>query len=147
MRHLSLNLTTKTLSVLSLLSVAMSLVALTLSLTHHFQSPMPVFAVVDTQSVIESQKVLWLRELNRLGQTKEAYASFLQESQRFPHKMQEALQVLSQKHNVILLNQGVLATQNTQDLTPELFALLGIEPQAASTARALLQRQTFGLSK
>ncbi len=61
--------------------------------------------------------------------------------------MQEALQILSQKHNVILLNQGVLATQNTQDLTPELFALLEIEPQAASTARALLQRQTFGLSK
>lgn len=147
MRHLSLNLTTKTLSVLSLLSVTLSLVALTLSLTHRFQSPMPVFAVVDTQSVVESKKVLWLRELNRLGQTKEAYASFLQESQRFPQKMQEALQVLSQKHNVILLNQGVLATQNTQDLTPELFALLGIEPQAASTARALLQRQTFGFSK
>lgn len=147
MRHLSLNLTTKTLSVLSLLSAALSLVSLTLSFTHRFQSPMPVFAVVDTQSVIESQKVLWLRELNSLGQTKEAYASFLQESQRFPQKMQEALQVLSQKHNVILLNQGVLATQNTQDLTPELFALLDIEPQAASTARALLQRQTFGLSK
>ena len=147
MRHLSLNLTTKTLSVFSLLSVTLSLVALTLSFTHRFQSPMPVFAVVDTQSVIESQKVLWLRELNSLGQTKEAYASFLQESQRFPQKMQEALQILSQKHNVILLNQGVLATQNTQDLTPELFALLDIEPQAASTACALLQRQTFGLSK
>ena len=147
MRHLSLNLSVKTLSILSLLSVALSLVALMLSLTHRFQSPMPVFAVVDTQSVIESQKVLWLRELNRLGQTKEAYASFLQESQRFPQKMQEALQILSQKHNVILLNHGVLATQNTQDLTPELFALLDIEPQAASTARALLQRQTFGFSK
>lgn len=147
MHHFSLNLTTKTLSVLSLLSVTLSVVALTLSFTHRFQSPMPVFAVVDTQSVIESQKVLWLRELNSLGQTKEAYASFLQESQRFPQKMQEALQVLSQKHNVILLNQGVLATQNTQDLTPELFALLDIEPQAASTARVLLQRQTFGLSK
>ncbi len=147
MHRLSLNLSVKTLTILSLLSVALSLVALTLCLTHRFQSPMPVFAVVDTQSVIESQKVLWLRELNSLGQTKEAYASFLQESQRFPQKMQEALQVLSQKHNVILLNQGVLATQNTQDLTPELFALLDIEPQAASTARALLQRQTFGLSK
>ena len=147
MPRLSLNFSVKTLSILSLLSVALSLVALMLSLTHRFQSPMPVFAVVDTQSVIESQKVLWLRELNSLGQTKEAYASFLKESQRFPHKMQEALQVLSQKHNVILLNQGVLATQNTQDLTPELFALLDIEPQAASTARALLQRQTFGLSK
>lgn len=147
MPRLSLNFSTKTLTILSLLSAALGVVALTLSLTHRFQSPMPVFAVVDTQSVIESQKVLWLRELNRLGQTKEAYASFLQESQRFPQKMQEALQVLSQKHNVILLNQGVLATQNTQDLTPELFALLDIEPQAASTARALLQRQTFGLSK
>ena len=147
MPRLSLNLSVKTLSILSLLSVALSLVALTLSFTHHFQSPTPAFAVVDTQSVIESQKVLWLRELNSLGQTKEAYASFLQESQRFPHKMQEALQVLSQKHNVILLNQGVLATQNTQNLTQELFALLGIEPQAASTARTLLQRQTFGLSK
>lgn len=147
MHRLSLNLSVKTLTILSLLSVALSLVALTLCLTHRFQSPMPVFAVVDTQSVIESQKVLWLRELNSLGQTKEAYASFLQESQRFPQKMQEALQILSQKHNVILLNQGVLATQNTQDLTPELFALLEIEPQAASTARALLQRQTFGLSK
>ncbi len=142
-----LNLSTKTLSVLNFLNVALSLVALTLSLTHRFQSPMPVFAVVDTQSVIESQKVLWLRELNRLGQTIEAYESFLKESQRFPHKMQEALRVLSQKHNVILLNQGVLAAQNAQDLTPELFALLNIEPQAASTARALLQRQTFGLSK
>lgn len=147
MHRLSLNLSVKTLTILSLLSVSLSLVALTLCLTHRFQSPMPVFAVVDTQSVIESQKVLWLRELNSLGQTKEAYASFLQESQRFPQKMQEALQILSQKHNVILLNQGVLATQNTQDLTPELFALLEIEPQAASTARALLQRQTFGLSK
>lgn len=147
MPRLSLNFSVKTLSILSLLSVALSLVALMLSLTHRFQSPMPIFAVVDTQSVIESQKVLWLRELNRLGQTKEAYEAFLKESQRFPQKMQEALQVLSQKHNVILLNQGVLATQNTQDLTPELFALLDIEPQAASTARALLQRQTFGLSK
>lgn len=147
MPHLSLNLSVKTLSILSLLSVALSLVALTLSFTQRFQSQTPVFAVVDTQSVIESQKVLWLRELNGLGQTKEAYASFLKESQQFPHKMQEALQVLSQKHNVILLNQGVLATQNTQDLTPELFALLDIEPQAASTARALLQRQTFGLPK
>lgn len=147
MYSLPLNFSTKTLSVLSVLSVTLSLVALTLSFTHRFQSPMPVFAVVDTQSVIESQKVLWLRELNRLGQTKEAYASFLQESQRFPQKMQDALQVLSQKHNVILLNQGVLATQNTQDLTPELFELLDIEPQAASTARAILHRQTFGLSK
>ncbi len=78
MHRLSLNLSVKTLTILSLLSVALSLVALTLSLTHRFQSPMPVFAVVDTQSVIESQKVLWLRELNNLGQTKEAYASFLQ---------------------------------------------------------------------
>lgn len=147
MPRLSLNFSTKTLTILSLLSVALSLVALTLSFTHRFQSPMPVFAVVDTQSVIESQKVLWLRELNHLGQTKEAYESFLKESQRFPQKMQEALQVLSQKHNVILLNQGVLATQSAKDLTPELFELLEIEPQAASAARALLQRQTFGLSK
>lgn len=147
MPRLSLNLSVKALTVLSLLSAALSLVALTLSFTHRFQSPTPVFAVVDTQSAIESQKVLWLRELNSLGQTKEAYESFLKESQRFPQKMQEALQVLSQKHNVILLNQGVLATQSAQDLTPELFALLDIEPQVASTARALLQRQTFGLSK
>lgn len=77
MSRLSLNLSVKTLSILSLLSFTLSLVALTLTLTHRFQSSTPVFAVVDTQSVIESQKVLWLRELNSQGQTKEAYESFL----------------------------------------------------------------------
>ena len=124
-----------------------TLLNLCLSLTALFyanSSVSPRFAVVDAQAVLESQKVLWLRDLNTAGQTQAAYQAFLEASNRFPEKLQKALTTLHDKHHVTLVTKGVLAQEAAAvDLTPELFTLMGIEPQATRQAHEALRKSLF----
>lgn len=105
--------------------------------------PLPL-AVVDTQALVESQKVLWLRTINDKGQTQKAFEEFLEASEKFPLQLQEALKDLAQAHGVLLVNKGVLADETTfPDLTEELFNRMAIKPQAVLLAKKQLREKNF----
>ena len=124
----------------TLLNLCLSLTALYCAKS----SVSPRFAIVDTQAVLESQKVLWLRDLNAAGQTQAAYQAFLEASNHFPEKLQKALSALHDKHHATLVTKGVFAQEaEVLDLTPDLFALMGIEPQATRQAHEALRKSLF----
>ncbi len=72
------------------------------------------------------------------------FEAFLEASNHFPEKLQKALSALHDKHHATLVTKGVLAQEaEVLDLTPELFTLMGIEPQATRQAHEALRKSLF----
>ena len=104
-------------------------------------------AVVDTQRVIDAQKLYWIRAMNetRPDQTSPStHAEILKESAAFPQKLTNTLKAVAKRSNAVLLDKKSLAVDGTvPDYTEDVFKLLALDPDEAMRIEKALQSELF----
>ncbi len=102
-------------------------------------------AVVDAKAVMEAKKLVLLASLRGRDGDMAHLEKTVVASQRLPQMLEDALNTLSKKYGVTLLDKGaVLTGESIEDLTDELYRLMEVTPNEAAAARMAIGRSTFG---
>ncbi len=123
-----------------------ALVASAFHFTVFNQKTDTAIAVVDTQRVIDAQKLYWIRAMNTTNNrpSQATHAEILKESAAFPQKLTQTLAAVAKDHKVVLLDKKSLAVDGSvPDYTEEVFERLLLDANEALRIEKAIQNELF----